>query len=417
MIRRLATLAAAALLLGASVGRAQQPVPPAPPVATSGDSIRIYLVTMGQGDAVWELFGHNAIWVHDPSQPVADVVYNWGVFDFAAPGFIPRFLRGDMRYTMDGATLNGTLYAYQQLNRHVWAQELALNDAETQAMLAFLRWNMQPENRAYRYDYYLDNCSTRARDALDRVTNGALRAYLKSIPTPETYRSHSLRLMQRQPLTMTGVHLALGRPTDNPLSADEASFLPVQLMTHIRGVKLDGGTRPLVRREFTLVDVARPLEPAEPPALWKALVPIGLLLAAIVIVLGRPAARSRRLAATVIAIVAGLIGLVGTILLILALATDHVAAHWNENMFLLNPAWLILAVAGALAVLRGGSRSKTRQLAIAAAVLALMAVLIHLTGLSRQPNWDVIGLLLPVELAMAWVLFRRTAPGPAVTPA
>ena len=42
-----------------------------PPAPTSedvraADAIRVYVITFGQGEAVWERFGHNALWIHDP---------------------------------------------------------------------------------------------------------------------------------------------------------------------------------------------------------------------------------------------------------------------------------------------------------------------------------------------------------------
>ena len=43
--------------------------------APAGDHLTIYLMTMGIGAAVWERFGHNAIWVHDDSAGT-DLVYN-----------------------------------------------------------------------------------------------------------------------------------------------------------------------------------------------------------------------------------------------------------------------------------------------------------------------------------------------------
>src|SRR4051812_22183888 len=103
-ILRDAMIAAAAMLsIAASSPAQRQPVlqrAPAPGPAPVADSVRITLLTMGQGTEVYELFGHNAIWVHEPDVH-PDLVYNWGVFDFNTPGFIPRFLLGDMRYTMD----------------------------------------------------------------------------------------------------------------------------------------------------------------------------------------------------------------------------------------------------------------------------------------------------------------------------
>lgn len=373
------------------------------------DSLRIYLLTIGPGDEVWELFGHNAIWVHDPSDPI-DMVYNWGVFDFRTPGFVPRFLRGDMRYSMGVDPFDATVAMYHSLNRQVWAQELNLTAPEKKALVAFVHWNMLSENEEYRYDYYLDNCSTRVRDAIDRVTGGQVRPQLQAIKTGETYRSHSLRLMQHMQPMVSGVELVLGRRTDVELTADETSFLPVQLMQHLRPVKLDGGKRTLIGDEFVINQATREAEPANVPKLWKGFLAIGLAIAGLIVWLGESASAGRarrRVLASVVAVVAGLFGIVGLIITLLVTVTDHVAAHGNENITMLNPVWLVVAVLAPMLILNGRARTATMRVALVGAGLGLAAVVIHAVGLSRQPNWDVIGLVLPVELAIAFVVATR----------
>ena len=106
-----------------------------------------------------------------------------------------------------------------------------------------------------------------------------------------------------------------------------------------------------------------------------------------------------------VALVAGVFGLVGLVILFLVTFTDHVAAHHNENMWMLNPVWLVVAVALPMAVVRR-RWTVARWVTLAAAALAVCAVLMHLVGLSRQPNWNVIALLLPAEIAMACVAAR-----------
>jgi len=382
-------------------------VPPDPTtLAYTSDSLRIYLITVGQGDQVWELFGHNALWVHDPAQAI-DTVYNWGVFSFSQPRFVLRFLHGDMEYTMLGESLDNTIPFYRHLNRDVWAQELNLTSAEKKALVAFLHWNAQPENANYRYDYYLDNCSTRVRDAIDRVTGGQVRAQLRTIATDETYRSHSLRLMQGNTPMVSGVEMVLGRPTDAKATADETAFLPVQLMRHLRAVRLDGGKRPLIGEEFAINSATRPQEPSRAPRLWMGFAPLGLSLSVLVLWLGGAlsASQRRRPAAAVISILSAAFGILGTIITALVTLTDHTATHGNENIFMLNPLWLVIAVVAPIVILRGQPRTAARWLAIGAGAVGVLAVLIHLVGMSRQPNWDVIALVLPVELAIAWVLF------------
>ena len=56
-------------------------------------------------------------------------------------------------------------YAY--LRRPVIEQRLALPAEAVRALYAMLEENALPENRAYRYDFFFDNCSTRLLVALD----------------------------------------------------------------------------------------------------------------------------------------------------------------------------------------------------------------------------------------------------------
>ena len=96
MTRRV-RVALAAFLIGLATPVLSQP---SLPVAVPGSELTIYLMTMGPGDQVWEKFGHNAIWIHDDLRHT-DIAYNWGLFDFNAVDFYPRFLKGEMLYSME----------------------------------------------------------------------------------------------------------------------------------------------------------------------------------------------------------------------------------------------------------------------------------------------------------------------------
>ena len=56
----------------------RQVAPPAAPLAASGPGgeLTVTLVTFGIGEAVWERFGHNALWIHD-AKAGTDIAYNW----------------------------------------------------------------------------------------------------------------------------------------------------------------------------------------------------------------------------------------------------------------------------------------------------------------------------------------------------
>jgi hypothetical protein len=166
-MRALLAIAARVLPLGLALAAGPllaQEVSPEPPP-------RISVVTVGPGDAVWERFGHNYIWVQDPARGI-DLAYNYGMFDFGQENFFANFARGRMMYWMAALDPYLSLEHYSGQNRTIWIQELDLTAEQATALRDFLVWNERPENRNYRYDYYRDNCSTRVRDALDRAATG-----------------------------------------------------------------------------------------------------------------------------------------------------------------------------------------------------------------------------------------------------
>ena len=55
-----------------------------------GAAIRVSVLTFGQGDAVFELFGHNALRIQDPSAGI-DIAYNWVSFRLTTRTFSGDF--------------------------------------------------------------------------------------------------------------------------------------------------------------------------------------------------------------------------------------------------------------------------------------------------------------------------------------
>jgi hypothetical protein len=391
-----------------------------------GSQLRVYLMTMGPGARVWERFGHNAIWIHDPAT-LPDTAYNYGLFDFRQENFLLRFIRGQMWYWMAGFPSGSYVRSYVRDNRSVWIQELNLPPAARLKLREFLRWNEQPQHRFYHYDYYRDNCSTRVRDALDRVLGGAIKAQTAGLPTGTTYRFHTQRLTENDPPTYTGLLLALGPGVDRPITAWEEMFLPMALREHARRVVLPGAngtTVPLVARERTLFESTAPEPPGAPPAWLPWYLALGAAVGGLAGLLGAAAGdRKRRWARVGFGLFSALWGLVGglggTVLAVLWAFTDHVMAYWNENLFQLNPLVLALAVlvpVGLTGVARAASWA--RRLAPALAGLSLMGfVLQALPGLD-QVNGQVIALLLPIHLGVAAGLLRaiRLEPAPVRPP-
>lgn len=404
---------------------AQTQMPSSPPVTmalkdmlhVAGKDVTVSLLTAGNGDDVWERFGHTAIWIHD-NMSGRDSVFNWGVFD-SRTHFVLRFMQGLMLVQMDGETLDRVLSNYRNLDRDVISQELNLSTDQRDSLLHILAINAQPENLRYRYNYFADNCSTRPRDILDRVLGGQLRIGADSV-TPTSYRWHTLRLMQMAKPLALGADIALGEPADKPINVWQAMFLPRQLHDWVASRQIrdgSGATHPLVRAEYVLYRSTRSPEPNAPPRLAAWLTAVGVLIAALFAWLGSRAANGGRGTRITASIVFGVwsfaCGLLGLILTLLWTVTDHRFGYANENLLLFNPIWLVLVVALPMYVMRGSAARTTRVATSAVAALSMMALLAHLAGLSRQDNLAIIGLALPAALATAQASFRSRRRGQA----
>lgn len=393
---------------GAAAARSESAVASEP-----GSELVIYHVVMGQGDAIWEKFGHNALWIRD-TVAGTDVAYNWGVFDFAAADFISRFMRGSMRYWVDAYPALPMIDVYVQSDRSVDVQELALTPAEKLALREYVQWNVREENRYYTYDYYRDNCTTRVRDALDRVLGGRLRAMTDTVLTSSTYRWHTRRLTRGVPVIHTGIDLMLGRRTDRPLTVWEEMFLPGRFQAYLRDIAIvepDGTTRRLVASERQLYRSQRAPEPTEPPNWLPIYALIGFALAGLVLLTDRRAAAGAAWGR------AGLIanaiwwpllaGLAGTVMLAAWLFTNHWAVYSNENLLHFTPIALALVVAAPAFIRSGRWARGAVLLATIVAGLSTIGFLLQLTPWFDQVNGPAIALALPIHLALLWVIRRR----------
>jgi hypothetical protein len=380
----------------------------------SGSELRVWLITIGQGDAVWERFGHNAIRVVDTLRGT-DLSYNWGIFDFDQVDFIPRFLRGEMLYTMAPFPTGRMLQAYAQDNREVVLQELELTPTQRAALRDYVDWNALPENRDYFYDYFLDNCSTRVRDVLDRTLGGLLAERFGDRPTGTSYRTHIRRLTAEDPLLFTGMDLLLGSPGDRPISVWEEMFVPMTLRDAIREVTVigdDGVERPLVRSEEVAIPATRAPERDAPPRRAWAYLVLGVLLGGLFYGLGRIVPAAGAVPGAALAVLGGawsLLAGVGGVLLVAVLFTDHHFMYWNETILQVSPLSLGVLVLLPRALL-GGRRSRFLPgLAWTVVGLSVLGVLLKPLPGFIQDNTILVLLALPAHVGLALAASRLSA--------
>lgn len=364
-------------------------------------SLQVFLMTMGPGSQVWERFGHNAIWIRDTVQGT-DLIYNFGMFDFGAPGFVTNFVKGRPLYWLAAFDLRTTLAQYDAAGRWIEVQELALPQ-ERKAELAFaLAENARPDNREYRYDYFLDNCSTRIRDALDAVLGGALREHTTGRLAEGNFRWHTQRSISNDRFMYLGILAGLGPRVDQPIDQWEEMFLPAKVQERVRELRVvgeDGLEVPLVLREATLLPDDTWQVEATPPDWSLRLLAVGSVLALAILsglIHGGIGVPGRVLAGAWGTFVA----LGGALLLFLWLATNHVMTAWNHNLLLLSP--FAIAVPWLLVRRRGEG---WRRCALLAALLAVLGTTLAVAGVG-QHNREIAALTTPATIAAVLVAVK-----------
>ncbi|MDE2793797.1 MAG: DUF4105 domain-containing protein [Gemmatimonadota bacterium] len=380
------------------------PTPPPP-----GSSLSVYLLTIEPGDLVYELFGHNALVVRD-SETGYEEAFNYGIFDKRAAGFYVSFAKGLMMYRVDSDPLSIVLDDYRDRNRRVWAQELDLEPARKARLLRILQTDVLPENRVYRYHYYLNNCSTKLRDALDTVLDGQLRAATQGTPTGSTWRRDTRRLTSTDAVGYLAIDLALGPKGDEPTDRWEEMWIPMKLRDTAGALlvaRADGTRTPLVRSEELWVDSTREHEPVTAPSLDLLFLLCGLVAGLVLSFLGyRSAAGSRlgRLGLGLTASIWGLFCFVAGAAFIGIYWTDHDFIRWNQNVLLFSPLGLGVG-AGVLRMLRKGRTSVWgRRFVLGALALAVVALILNLIPATSTGNRQFIAFALPVHLAICWVM-------------
>ena len=419
-----------ALVLWATGGvlSAQADAPP-------GSHLEVSLMTIGPGDIYWERFSHNALVIRD-NRAQTEIAYNWGMFDFNAEGFWPRLARGRMQYYMQGFMASRWAGQYRQTNRDVWVQTVHLTPAERLELQALLTEMDTDANRHYRYDYYRDNCSTRVRDALDDVLGGQIRVATEGTDTGTTYRWHTARLLQPVPVAYAGIQFVVGNRGDETISAWEEMFLPLRLREHLEGVRImdaEGDPGPLLGEAVQIVEaVGRyPISLAAPDLRFPLLL-LGIILGAFFAAFGWVASRGKRWGRWALALsgaaFSSAVGLLGTALLLSWFFTDHVFWTLNENVFQANPASLLLAfVLSAVLVREALNRSgegtgdrarvwpriRVDTVAKVAGGLAIAGLLAQVLPGFDQVNGEVIAVLLPAHVGLAWGVLQAWPPSMA----
>jgi hypothetical protein len=183
-----------------------------------------------------------------------DVVYNYGTFDDTDPLFYFHFTNGIMIYSLSASTYDDFMLEYEYEKRAVVAQVLHLTCEQKKSLYEALRQNTTEENRLYNYQFYADNCTTRAGRIIESHSGPLQIGNILPSPPP-TYRQmiHLYLERQQQFWPEFGIDMLLGANLDKKPDNDQAiHFLPDYLMNGFDHAQTSSG--PLVSRKKTLLE-------------------------------------------------------------------------------------------------------------------------------------------------------------------
>ena len=244
---------------------------------TNPDRIQISLLTCSPGKEVWAQYGHTAIRYYD-KESGEDLAINYGIFSLDQTYFIPRFVLGMTDYRMGVQPMDMFLAQYSYEGRGVVEQILNLSVDDKEVIYKALQENMKPENVVYRYNYFFDNCTTRARDMLVNHLHG--KVVYPPAEEDATFRSMIHKWNNKYEWSQFGEDLLLGVNADRKTTKSEQQFLPENLRSDFDKARYNG--KPLVKETNILLDaeteVAEPAFPLSPLSIALIFAVISLVM-------------------------------------------------------------------------------------------------------------------------------------------
>ena len=295
------------------------------------EKAQISVLTCSAGDKLYYSFGHTAFRVQDSVLGI-DIVYNYGGFDFNKPNFYLNFAKGKLIYSLSRRRFENFLFDYELEKRWVKEQILDLNQKEANQLLQFFETNYLPENRDYLYDPLFNNCSSITGNILKDQFGEKIVFDASHLKNPSTFRQLVREYLPINSWGMFGIDIAFGAVVDREATTREHMFLPYYNMFQIQNT-LKGG-KPLLKRERTILNYPERTDRSTfmtSPLFWTVL--FLCFVIAITFLDKKHQGRNRWLDFTLFFIT----GILGILVLLLWLATDHIVTHRNFNFLWLMP--------------------------------------------------------------------------------
>jgi hypothetical protein len=321
------------ILVSSAPVAAQEDIPPM-------DSVEFSLLTCQPHDEVYSLYGHTAIRYHELRPGGLDWAFNYGVFDFKKPHFVARFVFGLTDYELGAYPYKYFVKEYRRFGSMVTEQVLNLTDEEKMALHDALAINLRPENKIYRYNYFYNNCTTKARDIIESCINGKVEYAGREDYTP-SYRDMVHSMTRNNPWSRFGNDLLLGIKADWKTDLRQQEFLPGNLMYDFDHAQIysNGSYRPLIKERRIAVPAGVQIIESGFPLSPLACAAILLAVGIVIFFFEWRKKRAFVLWDVLLMMTTGTIGIVLTLMLF----SQHPTVSLNLQIILCNPLpWLFL---------------------------------------------------------------------------
>jgi hypothetical protein len=350
-------------------------------------ALLITVLTMSPGSDLFSRFGHTAILVEDEA---GQRVYNFGAYKGSDPRIVSQFLHNAIPYYLSVNPIE--LFERKYSDRRITGQRLDLDDKEAHALLERLEEML---NRAYQYDWFRRNCTTKTRDTIDEALGGWWHAQLGGAPARHhrTIRAFLMDALYTVPSVATLFSLGLNARVDEPLDAWQELAMPADLSRGLAEARRSDG-RPLLAETWTWRGPAPP-PPHQP--IW--LQPLAEALVVYFLLLG---ALGHRVGGVGL-ILWGAISFLFSLWLAFWSLSPYPDCTFSMNLFAYTPLGFFLIVDG-VRLCRGRPLRWSRRVA----EITVLLVLASLVVFSRQQHLRY-ALYALVASALAWLTARAAS--------
>lgn len=214
------------------------------------------IIYCGIGKEIYSIFGHIGIRITSDTE---DNVYNFGTFDPSTPQFLPRYVRGNLDYTLSVESYDQFIASYETQGRTVKAYELLLTGQEADELETGLQHIYNSASRYYQYQFLANNCSTKVFELLKSVLGNKITTANYNLNS--SYRQSLNEILRHNPVYRFPVNCLLGSLGEEKLSISSNTYLPDSLIKTLSETKLSGPTKgPLIGNPSSILQATNDLK-------------------------------------------------------------------------------------------------------------------------------------------------------------